>query len=86
MLSPTVTCDSIPVLFCGEDDVEGEHAASAGQISEDKLMYIMSRGLSEKEAKRLIVAASFEPIINKISVESIKKSINNHLLKRLSND
>lgn len=86
LLDSTVRSDSIPVLFCGEDDVEGEHAASAGQISEDKLMYIMSRGLSEKEAKRLIVAASFEPVINKISVKSVKDSINNHILKRLSYD
>ncbi|WP_432664692.1 Fe-S cluster assembly protein SufD [Wukongibacter baidiensis] len=84
LLDPTVKSDSIPILFCSEDDVEGEHAASAGQISENQLVYLMSRGLSEKDAKKLIVEASFKLIIDKIPFEAIKSKISSHVLRRLS--
>ncbi|CAH2214773.1 Fe-S cluster assembly protein SufD [Tepidibacter aestuarii] len=86
LLDSSVKSDSIPILFCQEDDVEGEHSASAGQLSEEKLMYIMSRGLSEKEAKKLIVSASFNPIIDKIDDDNIKNIIDDYLVKRLSNE
>ena len=86
LLDSNVKSDSIPVLLCGEDDVEGEHAASAGQISENQLVYLMSRGLKEKDAKKMIVEASFQPIIDKISPEDIKSEISDLILRRLSHD
>jgi len=39
LLSPKVKSFAIPLLLCKEDDVIGNHAASAGQIDEDKLFY-----------------------------------------------
>ncbi|TDT60980.1 Fe-S cluster assembly protein SufD [Fonticella tunisiensis] len=83
LLDPTVKADAIPVLFCAEDDVQGNHAASAGQIDENQLFYLMSRGFNEKEAKKLIVEASFKPIIDSIPVEDIKESINLEIHRRL---
>lgn len=66
LLNKGVKADSIPTLFCDEDDVIGEHSASAGQLNENKLFYLMSRGMSEKEAKKLVVSSSFKPIVEKI--------------------
>lgn len=83
LLDPTVKSDSIPALLCEEDDVEGEHAVSAGQINKNKLFYLMSRGLSEKEAKKLIVEASFRPIIDKIPFEDLREIITNEIDRRL---
>ena len=83
LLDPTVKSDSIPALLCHEDDVEGEHAASAGQINENKLFYLMSRGLKEKEAKKLIVEASFRPIIDKIPFEDYRKIVIDEVERRL---
>ena len=54
---------SAPLILCGEENVEGSHAASAGRIDEGQLFYLMSRGFSEAEARRLIVEASFEPVL-----------------------
>lgn len=85
LLDPTVKSDSIPALMCGEDDVIGEHAASAGQIDENKLFYLMSRGLSERDAKKLIVEASFAPIINKIPVKELRVLIGSEVERRLIN-
>lgn len=83
LLSPTVKSDSIPALLCEEDNVEGEHAVSAGQIDKTKLFYIMSRGLSEKEAKKLMVESSFRPIINRIPFEDLRTEINSDIERRL---
>ncbi|GFN35774.1 Fe-S cluster assembly protein SufD [Tepidimicrobium xylanilyticum] len=83
LLDPTVKSESIPALLCHEDDVEGEHAASAGQINENKLFYLMSRGLEEKEAKKLIVEASFKPIIDRIPFEDYQKIVLDEVERRL---
>lgn len=85
LLDKTVKSDAIPLLLCGEDDVEGQHAASAGQIDSDKLFYLMSRGIDEKEAKKLIVEASFTPIIDKIPVEALREVISQEIHRRLVN-
>ena len=45
LLDPTVKSISLPLLLCKEDNVVGNHAASAGQIDQNKLFYLMSRGL-----------------------------------------
>ena len=45
LLDPTVKSVSLPLLLCKEDNVVGNHAASAGQIDHNKLFYIMSRWL-----------------------------------------
>lgn len=83
LLDPTVKSDSIPALLCGEDDVEGEHAASAGQIDESKLFYLMSRGLDEREAKKLIVEASFSPIIDRIPSNHLQNILSEEIERRL---
>lgn len=85
LLDPRVKSDSIPGLFCEEDDVEGNHAASAGQIDEYKMFYLMSRGLSEKEAKKLIVEASFRPIIDIIPSENLRTEVNAEIERRFRN-
>lgn len=86
LLSPKVRNRSVPILLCTEDDVEGQHAASAGKIDENKLFYLMSRGLSEKEAKKLIIEAAFNPILNKIPLEDVKAEITESIRRKLENE
>lgn len=85
LLDKAVKSDAIPLLLCEEDDVDGMHAASAGQIDSDKLFYLMSRGLDEKEAKKLIVEASFTPIIDKIPLEDLREAIAEEVHRRIVN-
>ncbi|MCF8020171.1 MAG: Fe-S cluster assembly protein SufD [Vallitaleaceae bacterium] len=84
LLNETVKSDSIPALMCQEDDVQGEHAASAGQVDENKLFYLMSRGLTEKEAKQLIIMASFTPVIDQIPIEGLQEMLETEISIRLS--
>lgn len=83
LMSPTVKCDSTPILLCTEEDVSGSHAASIGKIDKAKLFYIMSRGFSQKDAKKLIVEAMFNDIIDSINDSAIKEKIQNDIKRRL---
>ncbi len=83
LLSPTVRNRSTPLMLCGEDAVEGQHAVSTGKMDENKLFYLMSRGLSEIEAKKLIIEADFQPILNKIPVNELRDAISTYLRRRL---
>lgn len=84
LLSPDVRNRSVPLMLCGEESVEGQHAASAGKVDENKLFYLMSRGLSENEAKKLIIEASFEPILARIPVTQLKEEISAYVKGRLT--
>lgn len=83
LLDPTVRSYAIPLLLCGEHDVIGNHAASAGQIDEEKLFYLMSRGFNVDEAKKIIVESSFRPIIDSIPYEDIREAILQNVEKAL---
>lgn len=83
LLSPKVKSDSFPALMCSEDDVIGEHAASIGQVDLEKLFYLMSRGLSEVEAKRLMVKASFEEILSEIADQELYSAVSEALDRRI---
>lgn len=86
LLSPKARNLSAPLLLCEEDDVQGEHAASSGNIDKDKLFYLTSRGLSQEEAKRIMITSLFNPIIDKIDHEEIKQEINNIINLRMERE
>ena len=86
LLSPKVKSYAIPLLLCREDDVIGNHAASNGQIDAEKLFYIMSRGMSESEAKKIIIESHIRPIIDLIPVESIQEIILEAVEKELTGE
>ena len=75
MLSPEVRNVSVPLLLCGEDDVEGEHAASSGRPDDKILFYLMSRGIDELEAKKLLAQAAVSSVVEKIPNASVRDEI-----------
>lgn len=85
LLSKGAKARAVPLILCDEEDIEGSHAASAGKIDEDKLFYIMSRGFSEFEAKKLIIEAEINPILECIEDEETLKEIKEKLGRRLLN-
>ena len=61
--------DTYPTIRIGEDDVDVGHEASVSKIGEEQLFYLMSRGLSEEEAGKLIVNGFIEPIVKELPME-----------------
>jgi Fe-S cluster assembly protein SufD len=66
MFSPTAKAASKPRLMIRADDVKCNHGATVGRIDEDQVFYLKSRGLSEKEAKALIITGFAKEILNAI--------------------
>lgn len=85
LLSPDVRNRSVPLMLSHEDDVDGHHAVAIGRMDEAKLFYLMSRGLDEAEARRLIVEAGFRPVLDRIADEALREEIAADLERRLTN-
>ncbi len=83
LLSDDAISKSVPILLCNEENVVGSHAVSTGKIDNDKLFYLMSRGFSLKDAKKLIIMANFNNIIKEISNEELEEIVINHISKNI---
>src|SRR3989344_7161668 len=75
LLNEGIEANAIPQLLIGNNEVRCTHGATIGQIDRNKIFYLMSRGLSEEEAKQTLVKGFFTPLIEKISNEKIKDYI-----------
>ena len=75
ILSRDARADAIPGLEIETNDVKATHSASVAQINDEELFYLMSRGLSEDEAKKLIIIGFFEPLVERIPVPEIARRI-----------
>ena len=92
LLSKDASSDAIPGLEIENNNVKATHSASVAQINEDQVFYLMARGLSEKDAKKLIIMGFYDPLIRQISLNSLKIRIkgltelkfNNEPLKNLN--
>ena len=81
ILSHYAKSKSLPMLLCHEEEVEGEHGVASGKIDKNKLFYIMTKGISYEDARKLIVKANFNDIIRKINDESLEKLIDEEINK-----
>lgn len=84
LLSNEARVDTKPQLEIFNDDVKCSHGATVGQIEEEELFYLLSRGLSESLARNLLTYGFAEEVINKIQIESIKKQLDEAVLNRLN--
>ena len=83
VLSSKVRNRSVPLMLSAEDAVEGHHAVSIGKIDENKLFYLMSRGLDMQEARRLVVEAAFNPVLDRIEDKDLYQELAAHKQKGL---
>ena len=86
VLSGQVRNRSVPLMLSGEDAVEGHHAVSIGKMDENKLFYLMSRGLDMAEARRLVVEAAFNPVLDRIGDEELYRELDDYIKERLADE
>ncbi|MDO4266583.1 MAG: SufD family Fe-S cluster assembly protein [Eubacteriales bacterium] len=84
MLSNKAKNRIVPLILCGEENVEGQHAASSGKPDERELYYLCTRGLTPKEANRLIVEGRFAPVIDRIPDDEVREILSAEIERRLS--
>jgi Fe-S cluster assembly protein SufB len=69
MLDDRSKATTFPSMEVEENDVEVSHEAAVGKVGEEQLFYLMSRGLNEKEATKMIVSGFIEPLIKELPLE-----------------
>jgi Fe-S cluster assembly protein SufD len=84
LLSNDARVDTKPQLEIFNDDVKCSHGATVGQLEEEELFYLLTRGLPENLARNLLTYGFAEEIINKIGIESIKSDLDGAVLNRLN--
>ncbi len=72
LLSDNARINSKPVLEIYNDDVQCSHSATSGHLDYDKLFYIQSRGVCEKEARDILIQSFSDEFINKITNRRIR--------------
>jgi Fe-S cluster assembly protein SufD len=71
VLGVNARLDANPLLLIDEYDVEASHGAAIGKIDEEQLYYLMSRGLTHKNAQRLIISGFLSPVISLMSTQEL---------------
>lgn len=85
LLSDESLVDSKPQLEIYADDVKCTHGATIGQLDEDALFYLRSRGLHEQTARAILVYAFARESLDRMKVEPIRRGLTQALLARLPN-
>jgi len=82
-LSRSARADSIPGLEILANDVRCTHGATVGKLDEEELFYLLSRGIPYTEAVRLIVEGFFEPIMQRIPFEGVRRRFRSIIKRKI---
>lgn len=83
ILSDTARMDTKPQLEIYADDVKCSHGATVGQLDENALFYLRSRGIDVHEARLMLMFGFAHEVIKKISIEALRDRIDDLVQKRL---
>jgi Fe-S cluster assembly protein SufD len=83
VLSKEARADSIPGLEIMADDVRCTHASTIGKIDDEELFYLLSRGISEKDARQIIVEGFFDPIMQRIPFDGVRARFKKAIVEKM---
>ncbi|ELY5750460.1 Fe-S cluster assembly protein SufD [Streptococcus iniae] len=75
MLSDKARSDANPILLIDENEVTAGHAASIGQVDPEDMYYLMSRGLDQATAERLVIRGFLGAVITEIPIKKVRDQI-----------
>ena len=84
LLSDNSTIDSKPQLEIYADDVKCSHGCTIGQLDDDALFYMRSRGIREKEARAVLTYAFASDAVNNMNIPEVKKMAQKLITKKLN--
>ncbi len=84
MLSPKARLDAIPSVLVSADDVSASHGGTVGELDEDSIFYMQSRGLDRASAVRVIIEGFFEPLLAELADEPLAELIRGKLAEKLA--
>ncbi|MCC7087080.1 MAG: Fe-S cluster assembly protein SufD [Pirellulales bacterium] len=83
MLSNRARADSIPGLEILADDVRCTHGATTGRVDDEMIFYAQCRGLTRKEATRMVVAGFFQQVFDRITIDSVREALGEAIGRRI---
>ncbi|MBK7598416.1 MAG: Fe-S cluster assembly protein SufD [Acidobacteria bacterium] len=83
LLSKDSSVDTKPQLEIFADDVKCSHGATVGQLEDDELFYLASRGIAPEQARALLTFGFAEDVISKIKLKSVRKQLDKTVLDKL---
>ena len=83
LLDDKATVNTKPQLEIFADDVKCSHGCTVGQMDDDALFYLMSRGIPKKEARALMTYAFANNVLESLELPVLKKRINKLIAKKL---
>ena len=83
LLSDFASVNTKPQLEIFADDVKCSHGCTVGQLNDEGLFYLQSRGISEKNAKALLLHAFAEDILEHIKLQPLREYVDGLISKRL---
>jgi len=84
LLDDNAEFNSKPELEIYADDVKCSHGSSSGNIDQDALYYLMTRGLNREDSTKLLIKGFLYDIIEFIKSSTIKKFIESRLEKQIN--
>jgi Fe-S cluster assembly protein SufD len=83
LLSETAVVDSKPTLEIHNDDVKCNHGSTIGQIDQESLFYLRSRGIGQEEARNLLVHAFASEIVDRMKIEPVREQVRRALFQAM---
>jgi len=83
MLSNHARSDSIPGLEIEADDVRCTHGSTTSRVDEELIFYAQSRGLTRREATRMIVSGFFQQVFDRITIDSVREALGEAIGRRI---
>ncbi|WP_128477628.1 Fe-S cluster assembly protein SufD [Halorussus pelagicus] len=83
MLSDESEADASPKLIINNHDTEASHSATVGQIDEEDMFYMTSRGLDDESARNMLVEGFFVPVLEEVEVEELREDLETRVRERL---
>lgn len=86
LLTDEANMQTKPQLIIDADDVKCSHGATVGQIDEEALFYLRSRGIDEDQARLMMMNAFAHEVVNEIKLEPLRDRIDELVEKRLKGE
>jgi len=83
MLSDDSEADASPKLIINNHDTEASHSATVGQVDEQDLFYMTSRGLDPETATNMLVEGFFVPVLEEVAVDELREDVEDLVARRL---
>jgi len=86
LLTDDAKMDTKPQLEIYADDVKCSHGATVGQMDDDALFYLRSRGINKREARLMLMFGFAHEVIQNINVEALQERMDNLVMQRLKGE